>query len=297
VKKEIKDKIIYYIIKNNVRVISPIITSENITYPFFGEERNINEILEELAKENILIKKEVGKIIVCPNCKGFKLVTTYLCPFCFSPNIKKRYILQHQICGYTGLEEEIKDKCPLCKKDVDLKSLIRKGFTFICLNCGQSFITPSTLHKCINCNTTFTPENSEVIEIYEYIVNEEKLMEVKEEILPLFEIQETLLKYGFKIKENKLKGNSGIIHEFDIIVEKENKIYAIDIVSKLTLDRIFNIGIKRIDITDKNINLFLIILQENIEENIINLIKMYNIKLINGNYEKVINYLKNLENL
>jgi hypothetical protein len=288
-----------YIIANDIKVISPIVENGRIIYPILkssGLTDNDTEVLEKLKDEGLLYSETILKAVGCPLCKSLNILVVYKCPYCNSMNIKIKQIFKHDQCGFTGMDDLFESKkCPLCLRDLDKNELRSIGQTYKCMDCHQTFISPSIFFQCINCGNIFTVSNSETIPLYQYKIVEEKIEELKLKIKPIILIKELALKNGFQIKENEiLKGNSGILHKFSLVLFKNNQVkIAIDVIDKLTLEYLMSSYVKKMDLP--NVEIVIITNQEIKDPNFYNIIKTYNINLF---YFKDLDILlKNIEKL
>ena len=81
-------------------------------------------------KKGALHIKETHYALFCPTCKSVKVFSKYVCPHCESDNVNQVKLIEHSLCGYTGMIEEFDTgthyACPNCKVDfgaIDGKSL------------------------------------------------------------------------------------------------------------------------------------------------------------------------------
>ncbi|MFQ6050549.1 MAG: AsnC family transcriptional regulator [Candidatus Hydrothermarchaeota archaeon] len=171
--------------------LSPYIDLEGISYPEADDvlgtrgEETI-KILEGLHSNGFLIKKTYDKIYSCPNCHKFVFKLKSTCSLCNSSNIRKASYIEHFECGHIDLEDEFSRlRCPKC--DLPLKSLgvdyTRVTDVYFCNKCKNFFQVPNEEINCIYCNSTFRKNNVETMETYEYLLNPEKIADYKEEIL------------------------------------------------------------------------------------------------------------------
>jgi uncharacterized protein YbaR (Trm112 family) len=189
-------------------------------------------ILESLAKNEILKKQFFGKFLLCPNCKSLNLRLSTHCPKCNSSNFFGCKVLEHLMCGYKGPEDEFKTDrglvCPKCKKPLRVaeKDYRNLGVFYKCRVCGEMFKDITEKLHCLKCFGYFPKNEAEEIDIYSYQVNEEKKDRIKIELQPKYWIEEYLIKAGYNVQSKvKIRGKSGVEHEFDIFAIKSSGIF------------------------------------------------------------------------
>ena len=196
-----------------------------VSYPEANGLMNIDpeqtkEILESLARENILKKKFFDKLLKCPKCGSLNLKFSMVCPHCGSPDTSRGEVLEHFSCGYSGPESEFwgesgKYVCPKCKKE--LKSIgvdyAKLGLLCICHDCGERFREPEQKWRCFSCSKTFPTAELEETNVYSYEFNAEKKDWLRIQLGPKRQMQEFLNERGYKVLSNeKIKGSSGTEH-------------------------------------------------------------------------------------
>jgi len=238
--KYLKYKLLAFLLDNNVKIITPIFSLiTGISYPELLGKVTANrrlqlKLLKSLSEEDFLKKEIISKVIACPKCGSFEVVTRYYCPSCNSFNLDRVSLISHKTCGYIGTNRDfrrVNDKlvCPKCGGVLKNGDYTVMGRVFECLECKARFDQPVIKHSCLKCGHEFDMLNSNLIPIYKYVVNLDKVKAIANEIA--IELLSSLLqKLGFKIVENTITGRSGIIHTFDIIAVKDNFKVGIDIV-------------------------------------------------------------------
>ena len=245
-KEEIEEKISfmdlikYLVRRRSVKYIDPEIDENlEIRYPVLdfiqslvGEE--VEELLQELSEKNILKKSIISKIVRCPNCRSLKLVSKYVCFRCGSDNIRHVYILTHIPCGFTGSSSDFKNIggkmiCPKCGKELKEEEYAIRGDIFICEDCRNTFAQPEVVYMCVKCKKEFTAKDAYYDDLYRYEVVVEEL--TKYEHIVVKDLIETVLKkYNYSLVGSKIKGLSGIEHEFLAVGIKEGRTVVIDFI-------------------------------------------------------------------
>jgi len=197
-------------------------------------EEEVEDLLRELTTRKILRKVPLGKIVKCPECKSLKILNKYLCPRCSSDNIKHIYIFSHIPCGFTGSSSELKTVngktvCPKCNKELKEDEYTIRGDIFICNDCGSTFAQPEIMHTCTKCHRQFTAKDALYEDLYRYEIVVEELNKY-EYIVVRDLVGLTLQTHGYSITEPKVRGLSGIEHEFLVVGVKDGKTIAIDFV-------------------------------------------------------------------
>lgn len=257
-------KIIQFILANNIRIINPRIEYNSIKYDIL-DKLNMQDstVLDELFNEGMLKKKVFATVIKCPTCGSFFISSFYKCPFCNSTQVEYESIVTHNTCGYTGpffsFKEYNKLICPLCKNEINKSEISIRANIYLCKNCGRNFLEGKIIHYCNQCGNKFEPEaNLGSIEtIYAYEIDNTSLEKINKKYKPWIEIYDFLIEFGFNIKEvPKIKGESGVEHEFDLVVEKEGKFVAFSFLSKVTMEDMLRHYIRVID--TKNASIFIV---------------------------------------
>ncbi|RLF19982.1 MAG: hypothetical protein DRZ82_03815 [Thermoprotei archaeon] len=230
------EKVLSYILDKNIKVIKPERNLQGIVYPeidnllvSLGVTMPSYIVLEALREKGLLEKKVIDRAITCPNCGSFDVITRYHCPNCDSFNLEKTHLVTHVSCGYTdayiNFKKNSKLFCPSCGKEISENELIkREEFSefFLCRNCNTRITEPEVKHECLSCHTVFTPLEASYIEVSEYYVKEEEVMKYKRKLI-ISTLASELERQGLRRESNALKGESGITHDFDLVVSQGNR--------------------------------------------------------------------------
>lgn len=196
-----KDKtLLQKIVEKDLRHLRPIVGMNGIIYKdtddIIGELSwpEVRIILESLAKKGALHIKETHYALFCPTCNSVKVFSKYVCPHCRSANINQVKLIEHSLCGYTGVIQEFDTGthyvCPNCKVDfsgIDGKPLEDEsrgdykviGISFDCVQCNNRFDRPNMIHICQNCERVFDYKNAVYGKYYEFDVPEETILSLK----------------------------------------------------------------------------------------------------------------------
>ncbi|MEG1825358.1 MAG: hypothetical protein RR501_11350 [Cloacibacillus sp.] len=137
------------------------------------------DLLKNLAQKNYLEEKKIyNRIRLCPKCATGHLNYVDTCPQCGSLNMHRKKMLHCFTCGHVAPEENFKQDfsliCPRCATklrhigsdyDFPLES-------FLCSDCGASFVEPAVKVSCLNCGASSEQENLLVRNFYGYSIGE-----------------------------------------------------------------------------------------------------------------------------
>ncbi len=198
-----EESILNTIITHRIRTITPILTPSGIVYQgledFMRENEldweNITKILDSMKKNGYFKIKEQTRVIICPECGSSHVYSKFACPRCNSTELSNMEILEHSVCGYTGIKKDfiINNQliCPKCNIILS-KNLSRKnqasrkksGYQLIgtvseCSSCALRFEKPNAIHICQLCSTNFSYSNARYETLYSYQINEEIIHKLK----------------------------------------------------------------------------------------------------------------------
>ncbi|NHV96529.1 MAG: hypothetical protein HA494_01885 [Thaumarchaeota archaeon] len=228
-RREVQD-ILKALIDKEIKTIEPSLSFdlgvcyEAISVSIKKEEKEIIEILEELADRGILEREITGNIAVCPICGSHKLMMELCCPTCKSRRIVKGGMIEHIKCGYVDLEELFRNEdrliCPKCGKTLTIIGVdYRKpGVVYKCLSCGT--LTP-TAEKHYICNKThpFDEHNILMRPIASYTFNPEKRVLVEKELIEFDSVLEGFREVGWIVESPAIvEGESGVQHQFSFSI-------------------------------------------------------------------------------
>lgn len=191
------------------------------------------ELLERLAKEEILERCYHTTLISCPRCHSSEIRLGQGCPRCMSWNIRRDRVLEHFNCGNLGLEEEYlsNDKlvCPRCHQEMkflgtDYQSL---GINYKCASCQNIFAQAVSTWQCPECFTFFAENEAERIPLYSYHINEAMRRWLEFELGPRARLVDFLRNRGYQVWEDAVvdhASKSGATHLFDILAKREDGI-------------------------------------------------------------------------
>jgi DNA-binding NarL/FixJ family response regulator len=204
---------------------------------------NINDVLKKgtnaielLSSSDLVIKRQLEMSIACPQCRSPDLISHYLCPFCNQSDfVAIKSIVYHSACGYSDDKGKFKISdeilvCPRCKLDLSHSSSSNK-FTyneqagFKCNQCAKVFPLPKIDHTCTKCNlSNFEIANASWIQLYEYMLNQDKLDYIKQNVLMIEPVSDLLRSQNYEIQINhKFILNGEEFGPFELVARKESQ--------------------------------------------------------------------------
>ncbi|MHA1268319.1 MAG: hypothetical protein ACTSPY_00910 [Candidatus Helarchaeota archaeon] len=171
-------KVINYLKKNPFTTFRPQYNIiKGIYYPdlekIIGNSVKIEDIFSKLEKENIINKKIVDNLIICPNCASTYLKISRACPLCSSLRIIEGNVIEHFNCGHLDFERDfIKNNmiCLKCSQKLQTEGIDyqKLGHYHYCLDCEKYIRDLKEVHKCLNCRNVFDSKSISLKPIYEY---------------------------------------------------------------------------------------------------------------------------------
>jgi len=289
--------IIQYILNRRIEKIKPSIEHAKIKYEILSDMGLTDiSIFNELVSEGIMKKKVFATVVKCNACGSFYISSFYKCPFCGSILVEGETIATHTLCGYTGtlstFKEGNKEICPVCKREIKKSDLNLRAHVFTCKSCGKNFVEGRITHYCNDCGNKFDPssETYNIETIYYYEIDKSGWEKITKLYKPWINIYDFLIENGFILKDDsKIKGESGIEHDFDLVFKKNDKYSAFTYVNKLTIEDLLRFHIKTIDA--KNVALF-IVTNTKTDKQIEDFSRKYGINLLSFEDKNVIKSLE-----
>ncbi len=199
-----EEAILNTIITHGIRTITPILTPSGIVYQGLEDFMRENEldweiitkILDSMKKNGYFETKEQTRVIICPECGSSHVYSKFACPGCNSTELSRMEILEHSICGYTGMKKDFINNnrliCPKCNIKLS-KNISRKnetsrkksdyqriGTVSECDSCALRFEKPTTIHICQQCSTNFAYSKARYETLYSYQIKEDIIQKLKD---------------------------------------------------------------------------------------------------------------------
>lgn len=192
-------------------------------------EKNAEEImrfLDKMVEVKILGKELYDVEIRCQDCNSPNISTNYLCPFCKSLNIDRKFLVEHIPCGYidTLINFENKNICSRCNKEYKEGGYRISGEWYECPKCSKQLETPLVAHLCRDCGKRFSFEDAICRDIYSYSLSPIAENEMKSGILFPSQVRKLLTSLSYELKNpGYVNGESGSEYKFDFLASKIEK--------------------------------------------------------------------------
>jgi len=191
------------IVDRGLKEIKPKIGPNGVTYKGLDilvekegfDWRRMRRLLESMAEKGFLTPSGYERALTCNICGSPHVYSEYSCPKCESIDVSRMRLIEHPFCGYTGLwnvfVRSTRLVCPNCKTDLGpsngrpkgdgSKSDYRMiGSSFQCEKCKYRFDRPNVVHKCQNCDSTFTYKTSRYEKIFTYNIPDDVIRRLRE---------------------------------------------------------------------------------------------------------------------
>ena len=193
------------------------------------------DLLENLARLDILKKAFYDSVSVCPNCESTTITLHNRCPKCKSHDVEKTSLTEHIPCGYINQRDKYVDnRCPRCGEFLVESQYRNMGRWYVCQECGEKFENPESDIVCRNCTKSFSVKEAKTVDIPKFSLNLQRKKEIRQNVASLENIQNLLTHLGFSIEIPGLVigQKSGLQHHFSLIAKKivngQEKVIALD---------------------------------------------------------------------
>ncbi len=193
------------------------------------------DILENLARLDILKKNFFDSVSACPNCESTTITLHNRCPKCKSHNVAKTNLTEHIPCGYIDQKDKYVDnRCPKCGEPLEEGQYRNMGRWYVCQECWERFENPESDIICRNCRKNFTIKEATAVDIPKFSLNLQRRKEIRQNVTSLENIQQLLTNLGFSIDIPGIVigQKSGMQHHFSLIAKKlidgQEKVIALD---------------------------------------------------------------------
>jgi predicted RNA-binding Zn-ribbon protein involved in translation (DUF1610 family) len=193
------------------------------------------DLLENLARLDILKKTFYDSVSVCPNCESTTITLHNRCPKCKSHNVEKTSLTEHIPCGYINQRDKYVDnRCPNCGEPLIEGQYRNMGRWYVCQECGEKFENSESDLICRSCTKNFTIKEAKPLEIPKFSLNLQRKKEIRQNVASLENIQGLLTSLGFSVGIPGLVigQKSGMQHHFSLIAKKivdgQEKVIALD---------------------------------------------------------------------
>ncbi len=225
-------KLLQFLLENENQHLTPTYSSQaGFVYEkvnqILGERipyRKTTEILNRLARLDILQKSFFDSAAACPSCQSTTMTVHNRCPNCKSHHIINTSLTEHITCGYIGENEKyIQDRCPKCGSfltETDHKNI---GRWYTCRECSEKFEDPQVEYICRNCSKTFSIDEAKTIELSQYSLNPKRKIEIRQAVASIESTSNLVRELGFAVEMPGLAigKQSGMQHHFSAIAKKQ----------------------------------------------------------------------------
>jgi predicted RNA-binding Zn-ribbon protein involved in translation (DUF1610 family) len=193
------------------------------------------DLLENLARLDILKRAFYDSVSVCPNCGSTTLTFHDRCPKCKSHNVEKTSLTEHIPCGYIDQRDKyIDNRCPKCGEPLIEGQYRNMGRWYVCHECGEKFENTESDIVCRSCTKSFIIKEAKTVDIPKFSLNLARKKEIRQNVASLENIQNILVNLGFSVEIPGLVmgQKSGMQHHFSLIAKKvidgQEKVIALD---------------------------------------------------------------------
>jgi CheY-like chemotaxis protein/Zn finger protein HypA/HybF involved in hydrogenase expression len=208
-KNQNSQKILKYLVEADSTIKQKI--DCEVLYDWKPDEtiKDMNAPLESLVKAGYILKQSTELILSCPMCNSHNIRLRYLCQKCNNSDFIKGDVLEHNKCGYSGLEDKFKVGdalvCPKCRKQLKLIGVdySKAEAAYTCSKCSHFFTTPDLRYSCNVCgHDNFRISDGKWTGLFTYRINPDKITKVKQTIVSLSSIKSFLEEKGFSVQSN-----------------------------------------------------------------------------------------------
>jgi DNA-directed RNA polymerase subunit RPC12/RpoP len=192
----------------------PLIDTEtgDVSYPTVETHLNEGdpsayEVLESLARREILDKTFEEKVYICPGCGAEGMRYTTACQGCGSAYTVETELFEHIECGHIAPREQFEIGpeeyvCPECETQFDSLEDIERGTRYVCQDCGSYFETPEHGLRCRDCTDIYAPSDAVERVLCRYSLTREGKQWVESQLAARESMVEMLEERGFETSVN-----------------------------------------------------------------------------------------------
>ncbi|HET7324034.1 MAG TPA: hypothetical protein VFJ06_06865, partial [Halococcus sp.] len=182
------------------------------------------EVLESLARREVLSKTFEEKVYICPGCGAEGMQYTTACQGCGSAHTVETELFEHLACGHIAPREEFELSpeefvCPECEAQFDSEEEVEQGMRYVCQDCGSYFETPEHGLRCRDCTDIYSPGDAVERVLCRYSLTENGKRWVETQLAARASMVEMLEERGFDVSENTTVRASGTEHPVHVFAE------------------------------------------------------------------------------
>lgn len=188
------------------------------------------DALESMVTAGIFEKKSEGRLLCCPQHDGaIDLAPLLRCPHCSSSRLNKSSLFQHN-CGFTGAPEVFSSVCPHCGKPSPPQTVKPVGTWYECEGCKKRSAQPNVFLFCKRFNHEFAIGLARLIDQATYNLTSEAAFAMKGRLGIVISVLNRLRSAGATVEvSGKMTGKSGVMHDFDLILNSSRGKVPIDV--------------------------------------------------------------------
>ncbi len=225
-------KILLYLVENEKQELVPTYnpsvgfvykTVDQILANVVSHQKPI-DILNRLARLDILQKSFFDSVAACPNCQSTTITIHFRCPQCKSHHLFKTSLTEHIPCGFIAEKERyLQNKCPNCGNSISERDSRNLGSWYVCAECNEKFENAFLEYNCKTCGKTFVAEEAKMVELSKYSLNPKRKIEVLQGVASIENMSNLLKEIGFVVEMPGLAvgKQSGMEHQFSAIAKKQ----------------------------------------------------------------------------
>lgn len=184
------------------------------------------EVLESLAKREVLDKTFEEKVYICPGCGAEGMQYTTACAGCGSAYTIETELFEHTTCGHIAPREQFEIGpesfvCPECEAQFESIEEIERGLRHVCQDCDSYFESPEHGLRCRDCGDIYVPSDAVERVLCRYNLTDDGKRWVESQLTARKSMAEMLEERGFETSANTTVRAGG--------TEKPVHIYAEDV--------------------------------------------------------------------
>jgi hypothetical protein len=190
-----------------------------------GEQLEFFRALEKAGAVNSGKSLSIS-VLKCSSCGFPYFCIKNVCPFCKSSSIVRGTAIEHDVCGNVDFDykySSINGKliCDKCNKE--LKALgvdySKTSPYYKCLQCNSALPSIEQHNGCLQCGRFLTQDDLQILQLFTYTVNPEKLSSIIDKNNYLDLLKDKLNNIGVTSSfPGTIAGLSKINHTFDLVV-------------------------------------------------------------------------------
>lgn len=185
------------------------------------------EVLESMARRDVLEKTFEEKVYICPGCGGEGMSYTTVCPGCGSAHTVETELFEHLSCGHIAPRDRFEVAaeefvCPECEAHLESFENVERGVRHVCQDCESYFESPEHGLRCRECDDIYVPSDTTERVLCRYGLTRDGKRWVEAQLAARESMVETLSERGFEASANTtVQGESGTEHPVHVFAEDD----------------------------------------------------------------------------